>query len=420
MTNQIYILDTNVWISNPECFLDFNGIIVIPYTVLEELDYLKISSSEYRRFKSRMASKGIKSLIDDPTRMVQMFDDTSFGTPHHFDRSIIRDLKIIQAAKHFKNNSHYDVSLVTNDLNVSLRAQADHINVLPYDNPHVKNEIFTGYYKIRDSSESEKIQYENSFGLAKNGTLFRRKGNKIIGICEDSRAKENSIFGIEPLNPEQLMAMELLMDPDVKIITLEGRAGSGKTLLATACGLRQLLDKSSSYNRLSLSKPIIEVQAQVGYLPGSAEDKIKPHFESYNDAFEIIWYQSEATGIRASLPSASSLEDFLSKIYERKNVRNQCLSYVRGRSFRNQFMIIDEAQNLSKHEIFTIISRAGVGTKVVLLGDSNQIDARHLTKYNNGFTIAQQKFRGHKIYGHVTFSKSERSDLAEIACNLLS
>jgi len=215
------------------------------------------------------------------------------------------------------------------------------------------------------------------------------------------------VAGIAPLNARQRVALELLLDDRVKLVTLVGKAGTGKTLLAIAAGLRRTLE-DKTYSRMLVTRPVVPVGKDIGYLPGEKSAKMSN------------WMQ----------PLFDNLEQILG-VYKRPNLRNvdqlvkdriieiEALSFIRGRSLPNQFMIIDEAQNLTPHEIKTLVSRAGEGTKVVLTGDPYQIDNMYLDANSNGLSFLVEAFKGQPIYGHVTLQKSERSELAELAASLL-
>lgn len=411
MQRKKFVLDTNVWITNSDCYKEFDGDVYVPFTVLEEIDYLKGSKDPNVRFKSRQATRKILSLFDK--KQIIPFNDDNLIRSMHFDRSIIRDLKIINVAS-ILNVANDPCTLVSQDNNVLIRAKLQNIPTLAYRPQDNREEKFTGWVDVDHASDLLKNDNENIFGVEPDGSIFRKSAKNCTGIDEDM-----TVSGIDPLNMEQAMAMNLLLDNSLDIVTIEGRAGSGKTLLATACAFRCSKGKKAKYAKVFLTKPVIEIQAQIGYLPGNVQDKLEPHFRPFKDAIELASFYDRQRKNRI-FPDCSNVDDLVNGLIERNKLSFECISYMRGRSIPRAYLIVDEAQNLTKHEIFTIISRAGFDTKIVLLGDSNQIDNHRLTKHNNGFSVVQQKFRGMAGYGHISLSVSERSKLAEMACNLLA
>jgi PhoH-like ATPase len=216
-----------------------------------------------------------------------------------------------------------------------------------------------------------------------------------------------AIAGVRALNHQQRMALELLLDEGVHLVTLIGIAGTGKTLLAIAAGLRQVLE-DKIYNRVLISRPVVPLGKDIGYLPGAKNEKLSHWMQPLFDNLEYILSVYK----RPNMKSADQL-------INNRIIELEALSYIRGRSLPGQYIIIDEAQNLSPHEIKTIVSRAGEGSKVVLTGDPYQIDSPYLDANSNGLSYLVEVFKGHEIYGHVTLLKSERSRLAELAAELL-
>jgi PhoH-like ATPase len=215
------------------------------------------------------------------------------------------------------------------------------------------------------------------------------------------------VSGITPLNERQLMAFNLLLDRAVSLVTLVGKAGTGKTLLAIAAGLKKVLvDKE--YSRVLVTRPVIPMGKDIGYLPGVKSEKLSPWMQPLFDNLEYILSVY-------SKQNAKSIDQLI----DSQMIELEALTYLRGRSLPGQYIIIDEAQNLSPHEIKTIVSRAGTGTKVVLTGDPYQIDSPYLDSNSNGLIYLVEAFKGRRLFGHVTLLKSERSELAELAAELL-
>ena len=216
-----------------------------------------------------------------------------------------------------------------------------------------------------------------------------------------------SVSGIKPLNEKQIIALDLLLDDSISLVTLVGKAGTGKTLLAIAAGLKKVLDENI-YSRVLVSRPVIPMGKDIGYLPGAKSEKLSHWMRPLFDNLEYIITNQN----RKNLKSIQSLID-------NKLIEIEALTYMRGRSLPEQFIIIDEAQNLSPHEVKTIVSRAGAGTKVVLTGDPYQIDSPYLDSNSNGLSYLVEAFKGQECFGHIILDHSERSELAELATELL-
>ena len=230
------------------------------------------------------------------------------------------------------------------------------------------------------------------------------------GLLKPLKRLETPPWGIKPRNREQQFAMELLLDPTIQVITLIGKAGTGKTLLAIAAGLQQVVD-DEKYNKLLVSRPIVPMGRDIGFLPGDIGDKVKPFMQPIYDNLEFI-SAANVDQRRRTTMTASQLE-------ESGYMNIEPLTYIRGRRIPNQYMIVDESQNLTPHEVKTILTRAGDGTKVIFTGDPNQIDNPYVDASSNGLTYLAERFRDLSIAGHVTLVKGERSELAEIASNIL-
>ena len=216
---------------------------------------------------------------------------------------------------------------------------------------------------------------------------------------------KNGVWGLRPRNKEQQFALNLLMNPDVPIITMTGKAGCGKTLLAIAAGLEQIMeDKSKRYKKLVVSRPVQPVGKDIGFLPGTLEEKMSPWLMPIQDNLEFLLGDNKET---------------IEMLYENGTIEIEALTYIRGRSISNAFIIIDEAQNLSLHELKTIITRVGEGTKIILTGDIEQIDNVYLDSTSNGLSHAVEKFKEHTIAGHVSLKKGERSKVATLAAKIL-
>ena len=223
---------------------------------------------------------------------------------------------------------------------------------------------------------------------------------------------EPEAFGIRPRNLQQTMAFDLLLDERIELVTLVGQAGSGKTLLAVACGLAMTFQRKK-YDRLLISRPIMPLGRDIGFLPGSKEEKLSSWMQPIFDNLKFILQGRSGEG------SDESVDKMIDKMIDSHKLVIEALTYIRGRSIPRQYFIVDEAQNLTPHEVKTIVSRAGEGTKVVLTGDATQIDNPYLDSNSNGLTYTAERMKEQELFGHVTFVKSERSRLASLAAELL-
>ena len=221
------------------------------------------------------------------------------------------------------------------------------------------------------------------------------------------RVPRDGVMGVRPRNKEQSLALDLLLDESIRLVTLVGKAGTGKTLLAIAAGLKRTVE-DGVYTRILVSRPVMPLGRDIGFLPGDVDEKLNPWMQPIFDNLEFLFSNGQRKGSRA-----------YAELLESGQLQVEPLTYIRGRSLPQQFIIVDEAQNLTPHEVKTIITRSGDGTKIVLTGDPGQIDNPYVDSDSNGLTIAADKFRGEKCAGHIVLSKGERSELAELAANLL-
>jgi PhoH-like ATPase len=424
-----FILDTNVFIHKPDCILSFrDSEVVVPLWVLEELDKLKTFSDE----KGRSARQAIR-FLDEVSRHGDLNKGAKVGegitlkvalidpknVPPDLNRDKV-DNKIILTALSLKEKGRR-VFFVSKDINARVKATALGLKAVDYEKQKVNIlELYAGWREVETSAElmdqlqsGEPVAWEqklfcNEFIVAghpkREGQILARYRE---GAVTPLLGEMESVSGIVALNVKQRMAFELLLDPDIKLVSLVGKAGTGKTLLAIAAGLAQVLEQNA-YKRVLVSRPVVPMGKDIGYLPGAKSEKLSHWMQPLFDNLEYILSVYKKQNIKSvdSLLNNSLLE-------------LEALTYIRGRSLPDQFIIIDEAQNLSPHEIKTIVSRAGERTKVVLTGDPYQIDSPYLDSSSNGLTFLVEAMKGQKIFGHVTLDKSERSELAEIAAELL-
>ena len=450
---KIFVLDTNIILHDSRSIYNFQeNDLVIPIAVIEELDKFK-KSTDVLGYNAREFMRKIDILSADKN----FFKGEGFslgkglGTlrveiNHPFPLELqgsfkddIQDHRILAVAIWVKNqNPQRFVALVTKDVNLRMKARALGMVAQDYltdriEEKHIeKNEkrvqvinnlpkntierVASGgitvdevRYKKQPANQLYKFRYEVQPGADQKDNAKRRQAYEYLLARFD--APTNSIvpvkpctaYGIQPRNSEQVFAMDALMNPQVQLISLTGTAGTGKTLLALAAALEQ----ADNFSQILLARPVIPLKNQeIGYLPGDAKDKIGPYMLPLYDNLAVIKKQF---GI--SSKENVKIEDML----RREKLLISPLAYIRGRSLSNVFFIIDEAQNLTPHEVKTIITRAGEGTKIVFTGDIQQIDQPYLDKWSNGLTHINDKLYGEPLFEHVNLTKGERSKLSELA-----
>ncbi|MGC9383086.1 MAG: PhoH family protein [Kosmotogaceae bacterium] len=424
-----FILDTNVLVHDPDCFDKFeDNNIIIPFPVLEEIDKLKSKQGSvgknarevnrkldlFRNEKSLV--EGIK-LSSGGVLKVLLFEKLTSNLPE-FVAEKYKDNAILRYTLELKKRTEKPVVLVTKDIN--LRVKADVLNIDTQDYLADKvgfDEGLSGIIEISDDKMLEKFQNTGELSVlelekANFSNLFIDFNNQVYGkispdgekIVNLERTVSDSCWGIYPRNREQLFAFELLLDDRIKLVSIPGIAGSGKTLLSLAAGLRKVEDEKK-YQRLIVARPLIAMGQDIGYLPGSREEKVRPWIQPIYDNLHLLLKNRNV--------------DFSSFVKKNENLEIEVLSYIRGRSIPDQFIIIDEAQNLTPHEIKTIITRVGENTKIVLTGDPHQIDNNYLDSNSCGLIYAASRFKVSKLAGHINLVKGERSELATEAANLL-
>jgi len=428
-----FVIDTNVFIHRPDAILSFrDNEIVIPLWVLEELDNLKKSREE----RGRNARESIR-LLDELSRHgnlkegVKMENGSTLRVWISNTRNLDRipmdletdknDNKILLAAYSLQQEGK-QVFFVSKDISARLKATALGIKAVDYEKQKVNiDALYKGYIDMdvgQDSLQELKstgaIPWKTRF-VPNEFVVLRESKNSETALSRYNEGESylhfvpplEGVCGIRPLNRNQEMALNLLLDDSISLVTLVGKAGTGKTLLALAAGLNKALTEDR-FSRVLLARPIIPMGKDIGYLPGDKIDKLSNWMQPVYDNLEYI------------LSVDRKLRDLtVDQLINRRLIEIEALTYIRGRSLPNQFIIIDEAQNLSPHEVKTIVSRAGTGTKVVLTGDPYQIDTPYLDSNSNGLTFLVEAFKGQRPFGHITLEKSERSPLAELAAELL-
>ena len=434
MQKKTFIIDTNVLLYDPEAIFRFgDNNVIIPVTVLEELDRLKRvpgdlgkNSRAVVRILDSLKGRGEGNLhtgvaiIGGSTiRVVAEYSKKAENFTLSLD---VPDNRIILAAFQQKMNGDR-VVFVSKDLAARVKAESVGIESEDYENLKVAYESLSkGIQRLevekRDIDTFYKdgcVSLDGRFNFSHNEycVLTSPENSSAVGIYNsrlnqiEHLLKVTHIWGIKPKNVEQRCAIDLLMRDDVKLICLTGQAGTGKTLLALATGLRKVFDESQ-FSKILVSRPIVPLGRDIGYLPGSKEEKLYHWMQPIYDNLE---YLCDSLGNEPS--------ETLKWVMDSKKVEMEAVTYIRGRSLPKMFIIIDEAQNLTPHEVKTIISRAGEGTKVVLAGDPSQIDNPYLDKDSNGLTYTISRFSNQPIFGHILLEKTERSELAALAADIM-
>ncbi len=456
MARKSFVLDTNVLLHNPAALDVFeDNEVVIPMTVIEELDDFKRNNDEV----GRHARQVIRSLdryreqgrltegvaINDKggtVRVVWQREARDFGG---LDMNK-RDNLILSVAVDIQQQGGA-VVFVSKDVDARLKADALGLTVVDFEKQKVDfDRLYSGWRKVACSADVVDGLYEqgavdapaedlepNEFVLLEDEAnpkhsapaLFLDGDGKLHKLHHD----EARMFGIAARNMEQTFAMELLLSTDVQLVTLVGKAGTGKTLLAVACGLHQV-QVENKYDKLLVSRPVLPMGKDIGYLPGTKEEKLANWMQPIFDNLALLLSTGKGggkgsgkgggkDGKNGKAHSQGEMAKKVQALQDSGKVEMEALTYIRGRSIPQQFIVIDEAQNLTPHEVKTIISRAGEDTKIVLTGDPYQIDNPYLDASSNGLTYTVERMRGQKLFGHVTLTKSERSTLASIAAERL-
>ncbi len=432
-----FVLDTNVLLHNAGCIDSFaDNVVVLPMAVIEELDMFKSQNDELGR-NARLVIRKLdrlrtKGKLGDGVPMsnggILKISRSQAGNGDMGLNAQTPDNHIIHVAYDLLKKGER-VIFVSKDINARLKADALGIEVRDFEKQKVKiDEMFTGYREVKVTPAAiEKFHaekklhlnshhqpiYPNEFVVLidqendKHTVLTRAKDH---GDLVELNSEWGSAWQVKPRSREQRMVLELLMDDSVSIVTLVGQAGTGKTLLALAAGLEKTV-KHKVYDKMLVSRPIMPLGKDLGYLPGDKDEKL---INWMHPIFDNLSYLMRYSG-----DMKGTVREKIEKLQKDHVVELEALTYIRGRSISQQYVIIDEAQNLTPHEIKTIVSRAGEGTKMVLTGDPYQIDNPYLDASSNGLSYAVERLKDQDMHGHVTLKKSERSTLAAIAADLL-
>jgi len=435
MTHKTFILDTNVLIHDPESILKFpRNRVVIPLTVLEELDKMKRLMNELGK-NSRAVFRLLDSLPKigkgnfhrgielDNGSVVSIMLELKPEKAYDLPLAGSPDNRIIMSA-YLLQEMGQRVVFVSKDFAARIKAEAIGLEAEDYENLKFSYDaLYQGFRELQTSKHNIDLFFKDGkLALNPEGEPPRPNEYFVVTSPENSSAiakydakekallplvQAQNIWGMRPRNMEQRCAADLLLRDDIKLVTLIGPAGTGKTLLALACGLKKVFD-DGVYTRILVSRPIVPLGRDIGYLPGTKEEKLFHWMQPIYDNLEYL----------CSL-SGNDPQEALQYVMGSKKIEMEAVTYIRGRSLPNMYIIVDEAQNLTPHEIKTIVSRAGEGTKVVLTGDATQIDNPYLDKNSNGLTYLVGTFNNEPLYGQMFLSKTERSPLAAKAAEIL-
>jgi PhoH-like ATPase len=437
---KLFVLDTNVLLHDYKCIYNFQeNDILIPITVLEELDKFKkgndlinFHAREFARELDRLSGDG---LFNGGVTLGKGLGKLSIETGKPFSQQIkdsfpenTPDHRILAIAEYISlNNPQRQVILISKDINLRMKAKSIGVMASDYENDKVQNidELYKAIYTLENIDESLiSMIYDNAEGIPIEqfridpepvpNQYFILKGSHSSALVHFepqkkvlNRVLKQKVYGIEPRNAEQTFAIDALLSDEIHLISITGKAGTGKTLLALASAIHQ----RQKFAQIFLARPIIPLSNRdIGFLPGDVKEKIGPYMQPLFDNLDVIKNKFSPTS-----KDYQKIEEM--QITEKLIITP--LAFIRGRSLSNVFFIVDEAQNLTPHEVKTIITRAGEGTKMVFTGDIEQIDTPYLDMKSNGLSYLTDKMIGQEIFAHINLVKGERSFLAELASNLL-
>ena len=432
MAKKIYVLDTNVYLTNSNCINHFsNNDIVIPLKVLDEIDKHKkrqdsvgansrdiIRKLDSLRSRGNL-SKGVRIAKGKGIMTVKSYNP--FSLPDDLDLDDADNQIIATALSEKEINQPRKVIVVTRDINMRVKCDALGLQTEDYSIESVlsaDSTLFSGFTShLVDDQIIDKFYEEGQIWINKEEAVLYP--NQFVMLISNSNEKKaalgkfknynspvtklptmkKNVWGLTPRNKEQQYAMDILMDAEIPVVTLVGKAGSGKTLMALAAALEQTFN-SDVYKKIVVTKPVQPVGKDIGFLPGTLEDKMLPWLAPIQDNLQFLLGNDKMT---------------LNMYVQEGKIEVEAMTYIRGRSISNAFIVIDEVQNMTQHEIKTVLTRVGEGTKIVLTGDIEQIDNVYIDKTNNGLSYVVEKLKAEDISGHITLLKGERSKVAHIA-----
>lgn len=466
-----YVLDTNVLLSDSNSIFAFQeNDLIIPMAVLEELDRHKNRPDEVGK-NARQVSRTLDDMRANGASLINGVSLPEGGRLKivSIDQSVMKNMPLeLQDAKvdnliiafmlHLQKiekeavrNSEPAI-LVSKDINVRIKCDSlgikceDYLKMRVMSDPQkfyrgvevleLSEELIDEFYhegklELPEEVLKGKKLYPNQIVVIKNmldGQTVKSAIAKYVGPDKSiiPVSKHENAFGLKPRNKEQSFSLDLLFDSEIKLLTLVGPSGTGKTLLAVAAGLEQLKGlgdpSKAKYEKLIVTRPVQPVGKEIGFLPGTLEEKMEPWIAPIRDNLNFLVNNKRPNKGRKVTENGKPRHDdgmYLSLLQDRGLIEIEAITFIRGRSIPNAFIVIDEAQNLSMHELKTIITRVGDGTKIVLTGDIEQIDNVHVDAYTNGLSYAIEKFKDYPIAGHVTLIRGERSDLATLASKIL-
>ena len=437
-SKKTYIIDTNVYLTDAGSISSFGvNDIVVPLKVLEEIDKHKkrqdgvgVNARNTIRALDKLRRKG---KIDQGVRIgkgLGLIRSSGYDPdviPKEWDPSDSDNQIIATALTEKRKSPDSKIIVVSRDINMRVKCDSIGVDVEGYDSSSVvrsSSELYTGFSQVLVDDQFIDRFYENEKMFLDESAGDKLCSNQFVLLVSSSSEKKTALarffdknqpikkipkhkaWGVKARNKEQSLALDLLMDPDVPVVTLVGQAGSGKTLCAIAAGLEQVVESSAAnrYKHLIVSRPIQPLGKDLGYLPGTLEEKMNPWLAPIQDNLRFLMGNDRAT-----------LDDYMM----RGIIEIEALTYIRGRSISDAYIIIDEAQNLTAHELKTIVTRVGDNTKIVLTGDIEQIDNAYVDATNNGLSHAIEKLKEFPLTGHITLIKGERSEVATLAAKNL-
>jgi len=463
-----YVLDTNVLLSDSSSIFSFqDNDVIIPMAVLEELDKHKSRPDEVGR-NARQISRTLDDMRSNGGSLVKGVQLKGGGKLRieSIDKNVLDDMPFELKSDKVDNliiafmlrltsepDAVEQTVLVSKDINVRIKCDSLNIKCEDYLKMRVTSDpqkFYRGVEVVEIDTASIDSFYQDGKLPITNGSLAGHKiyPNQVVVIksVKDGQTAKSAIakrqgndeqltpiakveqaFGLKPRNKEQSFSLDLLFDPDIKLLTLVGPSGTGKTLLTLAAALEQIKGiggpTTSRYEKLIVTRPVQPVGKEIGFLPGTLAEKMEPWISPIRDNLNFLVNHKRSPRARKGQMNEHGKRNdeftYLSLLQDKGIIEIEAITFIRGRSIPNSFIVIDEAQNLSMHELKTIITRVGDGTKIVLTGDIEQIDNIHVDVYTNGLTYAVERFKDHAIAGHVTLLKGERSELATLASKIL-